>query len=289
MSMSPPVSLRPYDGGSLPMPANAGKSFDRYGVDQSGRVTYSFNGLGFRSEEYAPRAARHIFVAGCSHSFGLGIPLAQSWPNCFRALYCQRHGLREEQVNLLNFSSVGASNRYITRTILAQCERRRPDLALVQLTHKNRMENVIEGRGFNILPTILRSDNRATFSMGETQEVLFTRLREAARSYYGFYTDEFGGMELLLNLLLVQRYFAHRQIPCVFLCIDPLPEVPLLRPLVEMVDHSCLKTLPGPIFECLEDVGTVDLHPGARTSARLAAELFEVYQRVQGGSPGVSA
>src|ERR1044072_3782329 len=114
--------LGAYDG-ALPHPRSTSAVQNERGnfvcSDDDGCL-YRFNSLGYRSAEFDPTARLKIFVSGCSYTFGLGVRL--------------------DRANLQNFSQIGASNGYIARTIIRQCDRVRPDLAVIAFTHRERTE-----------------------------------------------------------------------------------------------------------------------------------------------------
>ena len=61
---------------------NKGTTVNKFGLDQSGLVSYQFNQQGFRSDvdyNFAPEQA----FFGCSYTFGIGVPLAQVFTSAF--------------------------------------------------------------------------------------------------------------------------------------------------------------------------------------------------------------
>ncbi len=112
------------------------------GGDRSGTVSYRFNSLGFRCEEFDPDARRRVFVCGCSFTIGEGLAVEEAWPSVFARLYAAAHGLDRREVSLMNFSQSGASNDYIARTLLAQVGAERPDLVLALFSEPSRVEYV---------------------------------------------------------------------------------------------------------------------------------------------------
>jgi hypothetical protein len=123
-----------------------------YGTDQSGTKSYQFNSLGYRGEELDPAAAATIFVCGCSHTFGVGLNLEETWVHRFKLAYAESHRLDPAAVNVLNFSEGGASNDYITRTVLTQCAQVRPDLVIAQFSQMSRSEAFVDGEPYSIGP-----------------------------------------------------------------------------------------------------------------------------------------
>src|SRR4051812_27827148 len=94
----------------------------KYDTDQSGTKTYRFNSLGFRGEEFNPDARKHIFCCGCSYLVGVGLDYEETVLSHFKRAYANAWRLREQDVNLLNFSMASASNDYIARTLVSQIE-----------------------------------------------------------------------------------------------------------------------------------------------------------------------
>ncbi len=62
----------------------------------------------------------------------------------FKMLYCQESGFDPSEVNLLNFAMPGASNDYIVRTMISQCKKVKPDIAVVMFSHVERAEYIDE-------------------------------------------------------------------------------------------------------------------------------------------------
>src|SRR5882762_5127353 len=146
--------LDAYDG-SMPHPRSKSAFLNDRGIlvctDEEGAnpkptdCIYRFNSLGFRGEEFDPAARLKIFVSGCSYTFGLGVQHEESWPTLLKKRLADRRGVPSDQANLQNFSQVGASNEYIARTIIRQCDRVRPDLAIIAFTHRERTEYLAPG------------------------------------------------------------------------------------------------------------------------------------------------
>lgn len=136
--------------GASAHPQNAVAVFDRgtgyfrspcgqRGVQEPEQV-YEFNSLGFRGIEYDPAAALRVFVCGCSYAFGMGVPADRTWPVVFTRLAAVGLGIPVEQSHVQNFSQVGASNNYVTRTLIKQCHLVSPTLAIAAFTHNSRVE-----------------------------------------------------------------------------------------------------------------------------------------------------
>ena len=78
-----------------------------YKNDESKEKLYEYNSLGFRGEELNINVKKKIFVAGCSHTFGTGLNLEETWPQKFKEMLAKKenwelavypmegHGFRE--------------------------------------------------------------------------------------------------------------------------------------------------------------------------------------------------
>ena len=121
-----------------------------YGLDESSEVTYRFNSLGFRGEEFDPDAPVKLFVSGCSNTFGVGVEFEESWPFLFKQKLAEQRGVPESSVNLMNFAQGGASNDYVTRTLVEQSSRVRPDVILAGFTHMHRFELFEDATAFHM-------------------------------------------------------------------------------------------------------------------------------------------
>ncbi|MDO8835302.1 MAG: hypothetical protein Q7V01_06880 [Vicinamibacterales bacterium] len=204
----------------------------RYDTDQSGRIEYRFNALGYRGEEFDPDAKRHIYVCGCSYMFGLGVDYTETAAYKFKRLYADAHGLAPEQVNLLNFSMGSASNDYIGRTLVSQMMRKKPDLVVAAYTHLTRAEYVNAG---DLGPHVYAIGPWYTFRekwderLTQAQQVdvegvdsadALDFLIEAGMGYYTYYTDDLGVLSFLRNALMVQLLCEKLRVPYVAALAD---------------------------------------------------------------------
>ena len=228
---------------------------------------YHFNSLGYRSEEFDPTARLKIFVSGCSYTFGLGMEPDQAWPGLLKKMVADKLGVPLDRANLQNFSQVGASNDYIARTIVRQCERVRPDLAVIAFTHRERAEY--------LSPGVTR--NLGLWDLDHPEEWAAPAIR-----YFSMLTEEAASLDLLRNMLLVQWAMARRRIPYLMLWMNrtpldrpPVTELEPLRQLRDMVDPArwsprCLLE-PGIHVES----NLVDRHPGPMSHANFAPLVVE--------------
>ncbi len=230
---------------------------------------YHFNSLGFRGEEFDPAARLKIFVAGCSYTFGLGVPHDQIWPTLLKQRLADRLDLPIDRVNLQNFSQVGASNAYIARTIVRQCDRVRPDLAVIAFTHRERTEY--------LAPGVTRSLGLWDLDAPETSWA------PAALRYFQLHDTRSASLDLLKNMLLVQWAMVSRGIPYLLLWMNrtkidqsSIDDLEPLRQLKGMIDRARLgsRCLLDP--EILVDTNPSDRHPGPRSHANFAPRVAEV-------------
>jgi hypothetical protein len=244
-----------------------------YGMDESGTKTYYFNSLGFRSEEFDPDAPLKLFVGGCSQSFGTGIDLEESWAFLFKQRLAERHGLPEQSVNLMNFSQGGASNDYITRTLIEQSSLVRPDVIVAGFTHMSRFEILDETMAVHLGPIDLEEFDKA----GGNPEI--KRLAE----FLTLGTDENQQkIRMIKNVLLFQYFCRSRDIPFIFFFFESILNedllsalrVPITETLYEQIDLDHLV----PINRAIRvDRAADGLHPGPRSQELMAEAAWNVF------------
>lgn len=251
-----------------------------FGSDQSRTKTYNFNSLGFRGEEYNPKAKRRIFVCGCSHTIGTGLNLEETWPYLFKLLYSHHFNLNSSEVNLLNFADGGASNDYISRTVLSQCTAIRPDLLLVLFTYNNRTE-YCNGKHIRPLgPWIFADSEPSRYLPPNTlQDYL-----EAAKQYYEYYSDESGFISTTKNILLLQFLCKANNIDSVFgivnydqIALQNYSHNEVCSTLQELIEWSFFVkfSIHGPDIEV--DKAADGTHPGPRSHQIIADRFFNAY------------
>lgn len=282
--------LTPYDGAHHSLPGGCPKALATFSGDTSGLVAYSFNSLGFRGEEFEPAAVRHLFVSGCSIAFGLGLDYEDAWVSVFRRAYAEIHGISTGDVNLQNFSTSGCGNGYISRTLIGQCTRFRPSLALATLTFPDRAELLHAGRSYNIGRWCLKdSFDEGMEADGHHQE-LRQLIRRKAQAHYDLYTLLAGEQDLLKNALLLQWFFESRGLPYLLGIVrtgeGQLPSHERLAPWCSLLDPERVFAIP--LQECLVDVSASPWHPGPEGS-RVIAEKFLCRYRALYAPPATAA
>jgi hypothetical protein len=84
-------------------------------INKNPNFTYKINRHGFRSKHFEPvdQNKTTILTAGCSHSFGQGLPEELRWQSFLLK------NLNTKNIELFDVSSMGASYRLIVRNIIA--------------------------------------------------------------------------------------------------------------------------------------------------------------------------
>jgi hypothetical protein len=276
--------LRPYNGSHHILPDGCPKVLSTFPGDDSSRVVYSFNSLGFRGEEFQIAAARHLFICGDSVTLGLGLDYPSAWVSLFRRGYATLHDSDESSINLQNFSSSGCSNGYIARTLIGQCARFRPTVALAQLTFSDRAEILHDGRSYNIGPWCLLD----TYDDGARADGHYPELRQMirrrARAHYELNDKLSAAQNLLTNALLLQLFFQVHDIPFLIGIAEPdandVLDDPLLVPWVESLDPRRVFTIPRHDYRL--DESAVPGHPGPAGSQAIAEHFLSRYQDIYG-------
>ena len=232
--------------------------------------TYVFNSLGYRGEEFDPEAPVKLFVCGCSYTFGAGLDLEETWSHLFREKLADHHGLPATSVNLVNLAEAGASNDYITRTLIEQSSRVRPDVIAAGFTHMNRFELFDETRAVNF----------GSWAMNEEKLGEMARLGEF--TFLG--TDEIQEkIRTIKNVLLLQYFCRSREIPFVFFFFeslrrDDLPtalSIPTTKRLFDEIDFDSLV----PIEPATKvDRAADGSHPGPRSQELLAEAAWQTFR-----------
>ena len=268
--------------------------------DRSGKVKYRFNSLGFRGEEYNQNAKFHIFVCGPSEAFGLGLNEEETWWYHFKQLYAQHKGVDVSEVNVLNFSMIGASMDYIARVIVSQCQRIKPDLVIGALSPSSRTEYITDeadryftGKAVTFNPSmynlLMHHDENEFFqqrtsclSADDHEELL-----GAVEGFYTYYTSKVGLINRLKNIMLVQQFCNANKIPHVFWALhrfglekESIGQLPLsVRALAECLDYSRIYT--HGILHPNHPKAADGVHPGTEVNRDVAAHLWNFFARLQ--------
>ncbi|WP_291990511.1 hypothetical protein [Luteitalea sp.] len=262
--------LAAYDG-ALPHPRSSTAVQDATGhfvaPGEAQEGLYRFNALGYRGPDLDLSAPLKVFVAGCSYTFGQGVPFEQTWPSLLTRALAERRGIPAGRASLQNFSQIGTSNEYITRTIIRQCERVRPDLAIIAFTHRERTEY--------LAPSVTRNIGLWDLDGDEARAA-------PALHHFDLFDSPSSSLELLKSMLLVQAAMKRRRIPYLILWMNrtgldqpPVSEHPPLQRLRAMIDPARLTSRhllePGVHVDSNRD----DRHPGPLSHANLAPLLLD--------------
>jgi hypothetical protein len=272
-----------------------------YGDDRSGAVTYRFNSLGFRCEEYNDQAKKKIFVCGASDTFGTGLNVEDTWPVRFAERFAKHHGLSASDVCLMNFSEGGCSNRCITRTLSLQTRRATPDLLLAHFTYSTRGEFLVPttavgsrnapvpelgsfcswGRWMDV-PSITREPQTRLLTMHEKRWARDVSRR--VRRYYRHYDALAATYDTLQQMLLLQFLTASLRIPLLY-CVNGMTDITredvisnhVILSMYEMLDMR--QFLP---FSMSDETFWVDVaaepnHQGPLSNEKFAEALWAEY------------
>ena len=258
-------------------------------MDYSGTKTYAFNTLGFRGEEYDPDAGMRIFFSGCSYTFGTGLNYEETAAYKFKMLYCREFGIDPLTVNLLNFAMPGASNDYIVRTIISQCQRVKPDIAVVLFSHIDRAEYIDEEalgeRVWTVGPWWIGDEvyDHLKPPVAEVKERIEV-IRDASIGYFHYSTPANASARFLQNALLLQYYFERNNIPFVlhwveFNQFEYLQHHFALSVIAELLQKEHFIDYSDPAkYWC--DKAADKAHPGPLSNANIASALFKTYKKL---------
>lgn len=267
----------PYCGDDLDRWGKRGQPFerDKQGRDQSGTKHYRFNALGFRGPSFDPAAERHVCVFGESHAFGGGLDEQEAWIEHLVRSWSAAQGVPRERVCLSNFAEGGSSNGYISRAVVSQCERVRPDLIAVEFAGVSRAEAFLAGRPVRV-GEWLSVTTRADFDAlpDDALRALAKDLVARGDAYEAFSTPLLSAVDTLLNMHLVRAYCRARG-------VDVVASLDALRELREIVSaHEVARELwdgldDGTFLmpECIRHYSAPDdkaadgSHPGVKTHA----------------------
>jgi hypothetical protein len=232
---------------------------------------YEFNSLEFRGAEYDPGAALHVFVCGCSYSFGMGVSADRTWPVVFTRLAAAALGIPVEQSHVQNFSQVGASNNYVARTLIKQCHQISPTLAIAAFTHNSRAEYLDGKKIRNLGYWNIDPNNR----FPEPPDAPGAR-------FFRQYSERERFLNLLTNMVLFQSAMVNRRVPYIMVWIDidrfhtaEVMSDPVLSDYYTVLDPSRISQLS--IKQQHIHVDTVEGHPGAQSHERFATALVREF------------
>lgn len=152
-------------------------------------ISYRFNSYGYRCGEFSERREINVVSIGCSYTFGLGLPVHETFPE----LICGEISKRfDRSVSNWNLGLPGHSNDFISRTLLAALPELRPDFVLIMFTEFSRREYITaDERRINVFPHMrgkpaTRMDravlkyHRKLWTSGQDQENFYKNYQLAA-------------------------------------------------------------------------------------------------------------
>jgi len=243
-----------------------------YGGDTSGTKTYSFNSLGFRGDE--PTDGTSLYVCGCSCTFGTGLNWDETWAYQFNQQF--------EAANLLNFSQGGASNQYIARTLITQCEAHKPTLVIAHFTHSDRTEYLLREGDHPSAHTA--NVGKWTHKLKPPREfkALFNRILTFANNHYRDYCEYDGYYNALLNMFALQSYCRSKGIPLITLWADY--KNPFNNLAMQQI-RDMIAITPLSIYDFKLDKAADNLHPGAESNKEFAKTLWGGYSHFKAREP----
>jgi len=255
---------------SLPKYHKPYNEFRDFLQDNSGKILYKFNSLGYRGEEFNPKAKKKIFISGCSYTFGYGLNLEDTWGYQFKKLLSINEKLDINEINLLNFAISGHSNDYIVRSLIIQSSCEKPDLIIAYFTHPFRMEYHDKSGHHNLKA---RSSN---VWLDDTNE-------ELSKDFLVFYNDELGLVQTLKNMLLLQYFCKSNEIDYIIGLQDielfnefsgPWWHGGVAQQFKELIDIEHFYNFN---LEKI-DIAADNAHPGPKSNKIFAEKLFEFYK-----------
>ena len=238
---------------------------EHFGLDESSSEVRPLNSLGYRGEEFEPDAPVKLFVCGCSNTFGLGVELEESWPFLFKQKLAQQHGLPESSVNLMNFSEIGASNDYISRTLIEQSARVRPDVIVAGFTYTARFELLDRASQVGFGPWRVKQDHPDELA------------KRAKYLFLGTDTTQ-EQVRMIKNVLLLQYFCRSRDIPFVFLFFQPLTHAELPAALLRLFEETDLESSASVALDITRvDRAADGQHPGPRSHVLMAEAAWETF------------
>ncbi|HJQ58368.1 MAG TPA: hypothetical protein VJ890_15780 [Vineibacter sp.] len=243
---------------------------------KAGEHVYRFNALGYRGEDFNSGAPFKLFVFGCSYTFGSGLRYGQTWPYLLKQAMAPRLSLRRSQISLQNFSQLGASNSFIARTVVEQCERMQPDLAVIHFTHHQRTEYLGRDARWS-------NDTEHLGSWSRQEPAGSGEILPPGRRYLQQYTYRGSLLDTLKNMYLVQCALKRRGIPYVFIWEtarqffrSPISSTPALRDFALRIDKTRL--CPVSILSRgirVDAIKKGDAHPGPKSQVKLVGRLLD--------------
>jgi hypothetical protein len=200
----------------------------------------------------------------------------------------------------MNFSQGGASNRYIARTLVTQCNAHVPDLVVAHFTYITRTEYLFPPESISpnwphvhaSAATIGLWHKRASWfrhwfnlrRLPKDRRRLALAVWHWARRYYENYSDVRALYETLSDIMLVQQFCYARKIPLLVCCVDhrKVREASASENLAISTLHALVA--PGLLDFAVSDLDTIvdraadNAHPGPVSNRLFAEKLWSAYR-----------
>jgi hypothetical protein len=213
-------------------------------------------------------------------------------------------GVAPNRINVLNFSQSLASANYVTRTLLAQCRANRPHLVIANFSDMKRTEFFVDGAAQGVLPRRFPLHRRwKTLRHGWRQRLarMLPDLRDRRDAelrlgmwdrYAGLYSREWGVVNTLTNMLLLQSFCQSRNIDCLISWVQhdvlgeqAIRENPAIAPLIDLLDSRCFCSFSIVDSDICTDLAADDIHPGIASNRAFAARLVQTWAASYGRAP----
>ncbi|MGB1220777.1 MAG: hypothetical protein ACPG43_04515, partial [Alcanivoracaceae bacterium] len=228
-----------------------------------------------------------------------GLNEEDTWFHQFKLLFAQEKDVSPAEVNLLNFSQIGASMDYIARVVVSQCNRVKPDLMLCALSPSSRTEYFSDEEGryftdraitfnpsmYNLLSNHDENDffRQRTARLDEEDR---EELLDAVEGFYSYYTNRVGLINRLKNIMLIQQFCDARGIPNLIWTLhrfalqtelnQPLPDS--IQSLAECIDFSRIYT--HGILHPQHQRAADGVHPGPDVNKGVAYHMWQFYKNL---------
>lgn len=236
-----------------------------YGLDRSGTVDYSFNSLGYRSEEYRSDAKFRVCIVGESHAFGTGVHFEDTFGFNLKVLIAETLNLELDEVNLINLAIGGSSADYCARTVFRQLPTLAADFVVCIIPPPDRIE-FRQGEGFN------------TFGVGSVDVDNLDKLPVPLLGFCEYYSRLVGGFNQVKNILLIENFLRSHNIEFV-IAVENFPwpgdGVKPLDPFLAELDEDRL--LRHEFFRQRADFAADGSHAGPRSHKAFAIQVFHHY------------
>jgi len=247
---------------------------DTYGTDNSRTITYRFNTLGFRGEDYDPDAKFRICLFGESCTFGLGVAEDQTFGYRLKGYIAEVFGYGIDQVNLMNMGVAGVSADHCVRSVIRQIVGNHFDLVICHLPELARRE-YFDGKRFRSL--VIPNDDL-------TKE----RLEAMPAPLLGFcemYNIPHGHIDYVKNMLLLQGHLKSMGTPYLISTQHMPPskgERVYIEPFYRNLDPTHLHHHRW--FVVKADKAADGRHAGPRSHTACAITMLQAYGELLGNS-----